>query len=485
MNHLRSLVPVVASLMLGTAGCGGSGYSPGSGNPEPPDPPDQPGLPPGNITVAITARDVFGAPVSGATIKLLHNNGTGLWELDLVTDAAGQAQITGGFDDVDGAIVSAEELYGIERSESAPVNDRLDFEVTLHPSSTLSSGVSRMSVTGVSADGRQLEFSARLYIVETAFPYWNFEGWNVGTIGVLSCVPDAGNDLPTFKADCTQDSADTDAPYEGSTVESSWVEPTPASGPLAVALLLDQGASVAVADTADRRLLAAKYFQTLLEQDDQVVLAAFASDDASTGQVALLPTQPVTIFPAANPAFTTDGLSYFPTIDALSALEGGASPLHAAIGEMIDFTANHAPAGSRRAVVALASGFSDCGSPANCQDVEEALRQQISTSGVAVIAVGISDASGQVDRKQLGVFGQADQGAVFWAQDATQVPTILGRLPEILDGRHGAIDVSIRLQSPAAGAFAPGKTVFGTLHVSICPWDCTESVVIPFALRVP
>ena len=52
------------------------------------------------------------------------------------------------------------------------------------------------------------------------------------------------------------------------------------------------------------------------------------------------------------------------------------------------------------------------------------------------------------------------------------MPTVFGRIPEIVDGRHGAVDVTIRLESPVAGAFASGNTVSGNLQVIICPWDC-------------
>ena len=78
-------------------------------------------------------------------------------------------------------------------------------------------------------------------------------------------------------------------------------------------------------------MLAAKYLQTRAEADDQVALAAFASDSTSTGAMSLLPTQPVTIYPVENPGFTSDGRAHFPTIDALASLEGGGSPLHAAV----------------------------------------------------------------------------------------------------------------------------------------------------------
>jgi hypothetical protein len=241
-------------------------------------------------------------------------------------------------------------------------------------------------------------------------------------------VPDTGNDAPAFRRIVSR-SADTDAPYDGLTLTTNWVDPAPAAEPLAVSLLLDQGTSVAVTDTGDRRLLAAKYLQTQLALEDQVVLGAFAVDDSHTGQAALLPTQPVTLFPTADPAFTSDGRSYFPTIDELATLEGGASPLHAAIGEMIDFTASHAPTDSRRVVVALASGINDCGSPADCAAAKECCTR--AASGVAIVVVPFGPVhSGRLEAAQRCA---GDQGAVFWVGRA-QVPTIFGRLPEILDG---------------------------------------------------
>ena len=217
-----------------------------------------------------------------------------------------------------------------------------------------------------------------------------------------------------------------------------------------------------------------------------MALAAFAADDMSTGQAALLPNQPVTIFPVANPTFTTHGRDYFPTIESLATLEGGGSPLHAALGQLIDFAASAAPAGSRRVVVVLASGgISDCGTLAECQAAQDTLFAQSAAADVSVVAVGLSDASGRIDRERLGTIAQSGHGAVFWAQAATQVPTVFGRLPEILGGRHSAVDVSIRLESPVAGAFTSGRTIVGTMQLVICPWDCTELLDVPFALRVP
>jgi hypothetical protein len=469
------LAALAACAMLGAVSCGGSGSggsSGGGGGPGgPPDPTDPP---PGNTQVSVVARDAFGSPVSGASIALLESKGTGILELSTFTDADGRAEVVGGFEDVYAAMLAATDLFGISYEPIRPDDDRLEFEVTLHPSSGLTSGIGQVSVTENSPDGRMLEFRARLFVVEgRASEGQDLEAWNMGAVSVLPCA-----------ADCVEGAAGFDAAYEGSTVSQDWVDPASPSDPLALMLLLDQGGSVAVTDPEDRRLLAARYLQTRLRESDQVALAAFAADAA--GNAALLPEQPVTIFPIGNPAFTPDGLAYFPIINSLATLEGGNSPLHAAVAELIDFSASAAPAGSRRAIVALASGdVSDCGNQAECRAAQDALREQAATANVSVVGVGLSDPSGEVDRERLGPFAQFADGAVFWARDATQVPTVFGRLPDIVGGRHGAVDVTIRLESPVAGAFSSGNTVVGTLQFVICPWDCTELLDVPFGLHVP
>lgn len=478
---MRTSVVVAAFLLCGAVGCGGSGSGggAGAGPGEPPGPVDPPGPvepPPGSTRVTIVARDAFGSPVPGASIVLFESKGTGFLELSTVTDSNGRAEIVGGFEDVYAAMLAATDLFGITYEPHRPADERIDFEVTLHPSSGLTPGVGSLSVTGNSADGRMLEFSARLYVVEGRVSEGSdFEAWNIDAVGVLPCA-----------ADCIAGPGGFDAAYQGATLSQDWVDPGPVPDPLALSLLLDQGASVALADPADRRLLAAKYFQTRLGANDEVALAAFAADDAGTGQAALLPEQPVTIFPVDRPAFTSDGSAYFPVIDSLATLEGGGSPLHAALAELIDFTASAASPGNRRAVVALANGdVADCGNLAGCQAAQDALHEQSAAVGVPLVVVGLAGPSGHADRARLGPFAQFDDGTVFWAQDTRQVPTLFGRIPDILAGRHGAIDVTIRLESPVAGAFAPGNTVVGTLQVVVCPWDCTDLLDVPFGLRIP
>jgi hypothetical protein len=475
MKRNSGLVIVLGCMALALSACGDSGESrapspPGSSNPPPTGepPPEEPS---GDLTVAVNARDAFGATVPDAEILLLYSSGTGFWETGVRTDAHGSATIDRAPDNAYAVILAAEGLYG-STYEATEADDKLMlFDVTLHPSSSLSPGVGRVEITDVSADATRLTFSARLYIIET---YADELPWYWSGIDVLPCES------------CIEGPGNFSAAYTGQTLTDEAVEPDSVSEPLAIGLLLDQGASVMIHDLADKRLLGAKYLPTRLAAEDMMALAAFAADDAGTGQASLLPSQPVTIFPVDSPSFTSDGRSYFPAIESLATLEGGGSPLYDALGEMVSFTDSAAPADSRRAVVAVSSyGAGDCGDLAECSAAQQALLEQSESTGVGIVSIELADPIGRFDSKRLGPLAQAEQGTVFWANDADQIPTILGRLPEVLDGRHTAIDVTIQLASPVAGAFAPGNTVDGTLRVMVCPWDCDLPMSFPFGLRVP
>ena len=469
MSIVTRFAAMTACLLLGLAGCGGgsgssAGPPPSGGEP----PPEQPL---GDLTVTVTARDAFGDVVPDAAITLLYSSGTGFLETDVRTDVNGRATIDYAPGNVYAAYLTAEALFGISYEPDEPAEHQMDFEVILHPFAELSTGVSHIRISDVSADARRLTFTARLYVIES---YAEQDSWYWRDVEAQACD------------DCIRGPDDFMAAYTSSTLSNKQAEPDLVSNPLAVALLLDQGDSVAVNDPEDRRLLAARYLPTRLAADDEMVLAAFAEDDAESGQAALLPSQPVTIFPVDQPAFTTDGESYFTAIESLAALEGGGSPLYGAAGEMVEFTASASQVDSRRAVVVVTShGDSGCTGPAACRAELDALLAQSASTDVAVVAVELADPSGQFDREGLGPLAQGEQGAVFWAEDPRQVPTILGRVPEILDARHSAIDVKVRLESLMAGAFAAGNLVTGTLQITLCPWDCDVLVSVPFGLRVP
>ena len=486
------LVAALAFLVISTSACsggsgGGSSGGDSSGAPPPPPPP-----PDGLIT--ITATDVFETPVPGAeiTIHFTDSRDNAAFRT-LFADDDGRAEVA---IDLASSVVywvaaSGADSYGFSDVPVQSDEDHLDFVVTLHPSAAETAGVGSLSVTGRSGDGRQLVFGARLYVIESnASASRDLQDWNLGAVSVLPCDPDVGNDAMIFQADCVEGAAGFDASYQGPALATSWVDANLGSDPLAISLLLDQGEASLPPTRRTGGCSPPSTSRRSSTQFDRVVDRRTVPSDsaAGAGRVALLQNQPVTIFPVDNPGFTSDGRTYFPTIDALGALEGGASPLLPALGQLVQFTASSAPADSRRAVVVLADDDLDnCGAPAECRAAREALIEESASTDVPIVAVGLSVPYGnRSTRKNLGAFAQAEQGIVFWAQEARQVPTIFGRLPEILDGGHAAVDVTIQLQSSVSGAFASGNVVYGTLQVEICPWDyCDHSVEVPFALRIP
>lgn len=187
---------------------------------------------------------------------------------------------------------------------------------------------------GASGDGRTLEFSLQILQAPTSGEYW---AYSTDAVRIAGCTPDPSNDVPRFRPDCVAGEDGLDASYEGLAVSVKKVSATRHATPGAAVLLIDQSTNVVVNDPADARLFAAKYFLTLAGESARTVLAAFSSDDPVSGQFSLLPQKPVTVFPLENPQFTADGRSYFATVDQLGALEGGASPLFAAIDRTLDF----------------------------------------------------------------------------------------------------------------------------------------------------
>ncbi len=471
-------------MILGANGCsGGPGGGAGAGDTA------------GEITpaavsgpnVIVTVTDVFGVPAAGAEITLYKYSG---YSATVVADASGWAKAGVHPDSVSVIKASTHDAEGIAYLTERPAGSSdAVVTVTVHPRADLTGGIAKVTVPngGVADDGRSLDFNVRFYVVSnTATVTSRLEDWNIGPVEVLACVPDIGNDSPQVEADCVAGPAGFDASYTGSTLGQNWVAPGNKSAPLAVALLLDQGGGVIVNDPADRRLLAAKYLQTQLGTTDEVLLAAYASDDAASGQVALLQNTPVTLYPLDHPQFMSNGREYFSAIDSLATREGGASPFYASADWMIDFVATNSAEDARRAVVMLSSGKVDgCGTLNDCWNTQNALSAKSAAKGVYFVVVGLAGPTGQFDQKALGTFAQGESGATFWARDGMQVATVFGSLPAILDGRHGALDATFRLQSPVVGAFASGRTVSGVARLGICPWDCDTSVDIPFVVRIP
>src|SRR5262245_24273723 len=164
MSTRMRLALVAASILLCLAGCGGSGSR---DVPPPPVGEPPPEEPLGDLTVTVDARDAFGGAVPDAEILLLYSSDTGFWQTGVRTDANGQATLDHAPDNTHALILSADGLYGSQYFPPETAGDGMEFDVTLHPSSSLSPGVGSVEITDVSADATRLTFKARLYIVET------------------------------------------------------------------------------------------------------------------------------------------------------------------------------------------------------------------------------------------------------------------------------------------------------------------------------
>lgn len=477
-NHRWYRALLLAAVGVSVMGCsGGSGGSSDTGGSTDGNRP-----PSGRGTIIVTATDALGAPLAGARVYV-STYWTGE-DKGAVADSNGRAEIKGVIASAFSVSVYGPDSYGSAPTSNLAAGATLEVTVATMPTAEPAAGITRAWVPpgGVSDDGRTLEFSLQIVQAPTSGEYWAF---GTDAVRVAGCTPDPANDLPRFRPDCVAGAEGFDAAYDGSAVSVKKVDAAGHAAPGAAALLIDQGTNVVVNDPADARLFAAKYFLTLADEGARTVLAAFSSDDPASGQFSLLPQKPVTVFPLANPQFTAHGRSYFETIDELAALEGGASPLYAAIDGMLDFAAADPQQGAK-AVIVVTNGRDDtCGTRSECRSILDAVVGKSKASGVPIVTVGLGGAAGAADHEALGLLSQAvANGAAYWAPNPQQLTMVLGDVHSFLARSKDTLEVAFRIQSPVAGAFASGRTVIGQVSLEVCPWDCIYTVV-PFVVQVP
>jgi len=478
---------LLAALTL--TACGGdSGLSAGSPNPPTTGTPSTPPVR-GTGKVIVIARDVFQAPLPGARIQLRT-----YWtdaDQDAVADAEGRAEFTNVPENFSVAVYEPERssmwLYGLALEEKVAAGEVRQVDITASPYWLPGGGVAAASVTagGVSEDGKTLALS--LKIIQVRHPSEREYVYGAESIRVPPCVPDTENDLPEHRSDCISGADEFDAPYELSKISSIRLQPAGSEQgtPYAGALLLDQSAGVIIDDPADARLFGAKYFLTYASADNPKALAAFASDSPEAAGPSLLPAQPVSFFPVENPQFSSYGPGYFPTVDALSAMEGGGAPLYAALDDVLDFVAaNHT--GSARAVVVISNGRDDtCGARTECRALRDAVIRKSRTSDIAIVTIGVPSADGGIDREALGLLAQGTpRGAAFWAESPEQLAMTVSNAHSFLALQKDVMEVTFQIQSSVAGAFASGRKVLGTLTLEECFWGCSYST-IPFVVQIP
>jgi hypothetical protein len=486
-------------LLLSITACGGGGGQPPDATSPPAQPPSsQP--PTSRGTLVVTVTDLLGAPISGADVEVWTR-----WEGEdkaAVTDTAGVAEIG----DVIASTVSV-------RAGTPSTYGALD-EVVIEPGGTRNvtvmsvpavgptGGVAGVALSpmGIGDDGRTLQFSLELLAVpDPRIPSWIERTGDQASLGfeelkILSCSPNPDNDGSRQPADCVAGGDGFDAPYDGTLVS---VEVSTARGYDAVfrpsfiaALLLDQSASAITDDPADLRLFAAQYFLTQTPMSsfqplvEEVALAAFAADDTTNYQAALIPQKPVTVFPTENPRYVSGGRELLPDVESLTVLEGGAAPLFAAIDRMLDFAGGRTETVS--SLIVISNGRDQtCGDRSQCRAQLDALVRKSRDLGVAVVTVGLEGPSGTVDYETLSALAQSGSGgAMFLAKDPHQLAPILGVALAHKIREQDSATATFRIRSPEAGTFVSGRTVIGQVRVAVCPFDCTVTD-IPFAVRIP
>lgn len=480
--HVVSL----AVLLAGLVGCNGNDGSSGppSGALSPAQtPPPQNTKPSGRGSVVVTVTDALGVPQVGAQVRIDTS-----WSDEdrrALTDAAGRVALDGVIADKVTVQAWTDESVGRQRDVAVTANQTRLVTVVADPAYGNSGGIAAASVAagGVRDAGRELEFTLSIVQVPDPWSGWNwFDG--SGVLRVEPCAPDTGNDAPRFQPDCVSGADGYDASYaevyDAGAIPIRRVTVPVSSRAVSTALMLDQSASFAAADPADKRLFATKYLLSRTSDRYAVALAGFAADDPASGQLALLPRTPVTLFPVESPRSTSDGRSLFGEVESLATLEGGRAPLLAAIDWMLD----SADAGTD--LVIVTDGRDEtCGTPAQCRVQLDAVMEKSRRMDVGILAVGLAPNSGGVDWQMLGLLAQShDRGAMFWAWDPRQLAQILGTVQRYQNREIDTLSVTFRIRSGVAGTFAAGRTVLGQVRHEVCPFDCITTY-IPFVVRIP
>jgi hypothetical protein len=493
----EAFAPLLIAACILLTGCGGGSGTPGtpvatgaSGGGTDPGAGESTVDAGGTGTVHLRVTDEFDEPVGLAKFTVNSRTPSAGYGFSGVVDASGQiavSQVPAGEvwaaagDDAIG-------LFGRSGEAQLRPNHQIDLEVIARPASeTPSIGVGPSSVTtnGIQANGSSLEFDLRVFYV--AGNIWH-ERLFIGTpeLRLAPCLPDLTNDVPTHIADCISGDSPVDVEYRvanGGRPLTVTVSHASHLAPFSVALLLDQSRNIAVSDPWHARLHAARYFLDTKSRTGSLALAAFAADDDASGEITLLPQQPVTTFPVEDPGFTPAGNDLFATLDSLADLEGGAAPLYQAIDRMLDFTAAHAPAAERRAVIVLTDGRDDvCGTPEVCLGARSALIEKSRETGIEIVTIGLMTPTG--DSRVLSGLADSTGGIALWAKDPGQLSLIFSALGAILDGSAEMHTLRFRIESPVLNAFRSGHTVFGTLELEFCPWLCYH-MSVPIVVPIP
>jgi hypothetical protein len=417
--------------------------------------------------VAAQVQDEFGARVPNALVQAsiegrtfpgtTSANGT-VELLDVPTGGVSISTTAAGFQPSGVSVVTVSE------NQAAP------YQAALRRIAQASGGLlsARPTLNGISADGRTLQFSVQVVIVDV-----NSNAISTLTpaqFNLLDCV-----DADTQVRNCIRGNA-VDSYSVVSRPSSDWAQvPGGTAVPYAAAIAIDQSDSITVSDPTDARIFSSKTFLSSIGVNDNVVLAAFAVSNPNATPVQI-PTQPVTIY---GP-FTNDGRRFFGDLDFLATAEGGGTPLYRTLDSLITYTKTNAPIvdpNTRRAVVLFTDGQDTdtvCPDKLLCRENSIALS---AANAVDIFTIGLSD---DIDFEAMADLADRGNGAFLFAENAEQLLPIYGSLGKLLSRSLLTYRMTWQIQATQNGAFVPGNTVLGRLNVD----TGTNQIVLPIAVRI-
>jgi len=514
---------IVIATMIGVSACGGGGSNGGppasGGNPPPAGPP--PAGPPAGGTgsagtgiIQVKVTDAYGEAAGGAYVSVNGSNfafgaqGDAEGVVRIADVPAGQVLVCASH------LVRGSDNCGGQRAVTLGKDQVLELSRRLeisrgHPTAAVLQA--RVAEGGLSADGRQLDVVLSIAVTAARAGVSWFDANYWPGVEVRDCYALSGAQLADLGPHCIHGIDGSDTSYSFSQVNDLGavraVEAVPQSW--AVGLLIDQsdaGLSPGLLPN-DPRLFAAKAFANSLLPGTSLALAGFASDEPS-GSASGLPQRPVTFFPVESPGFVGSWPEAYDVLQDLSGLVGGGAPLYEAIAAGIEFMAANAPAGRQRALVVLADGSdSTCGLPAQCAQQRRAIVRRARETGVQLFLAGVHDQEAcnalPADEAYICFLTIAVEAPLRELAREGGLPVAAGVLPnsnatgsvsaplelalQWLAGSGMVQDISLRLTSETAGAFAPGVVVTGNfvgVNPQLCPWDC-YAFGLPFRLEIP
>ena len=411
--------------------------------------------------------DRFGAAVPGATV--LGPRGS------YVTDVQGMALVP--IDSPDGTTgVTVIRSSFVDKTVAATSSTgRLnEVAVTLDRKSSAAGGslTSRSGILPtVDATGQTMTFEIELIAVGgDSRPIENLA---TADFVLRACTPDPSND----RVGCVRGSGTAaGAAYTptGSTPDALRLIAGHAATPFAAALLLDQSGSILQTDPTGARLFSAKAFLNGLGAGDATLLAAFAG-----GPGAMIPTAPLTVYaPFRGQALAS---SYFPTLDALTPLLGGNTPLYSSLDTLRQRLSVEAsmPAGLAKAIVIFTDGEdTSCAGAEACRTSRLQAIRAANQDQVRLFTIALSSG---VDIVALGELANQTGGALLYADTAEQLLPLYGSVGQLMSLSLPTYRLRWTVRASAPGVFMPGNTLIGRVQVKAG----ASTFDVPFIVGIP